>query len=353
MRTAWLLFASMSLGFAAEADQPAKTYEVITPKEDGIIATGMNARGEIIGFEWIEDKQHAGLINQVPFHAKGKVITYLPILQGYTATFPAAVSDEGVVVGRASKPAPPRVRVHMRNQAFIWDAKGGIRGLGVLKDDSSSLACGITRDGRRISGFSVGDNRMRACVWDRDGESWKGTPLPHAHQLGSNSVVISDNGKFVSAVDGVFPCLWTRDDASGEWTREVIGESGSLLPRGVNNSGVVVGLRHSSDGGTHAIIWNRKDGCFEIEAPKDYTRNEALAINNEGVVVGMMDGPHGSKILPRAFVYEDGKIRPLQEGGPTFVSATAINDQKQVTGVFEKDEEEGAHDEPEKAKKTP
>jgi len=65
------------------------------------------------------------------------------------------------VVGRASKPAPKGVRVPLRNQAFVWDAKGGIRGLGVLQDDWASLACGISRDGRRISGFSVGDDRKQ------------------------------------------------------------------------------------------------------------------------------------------------------------------------------------------------
>ena len=106
------------------------------------------------------------MLDQVPFFARGKQITYLPLLKGYTATFPAAVSDDGTVVGRASKPAPKGVRVPLRNQAFVWDAKGGIRGLGVLQDDWASLACGISRDGRRISGFSVGDNRNRACVWD-------------------------------------------------------------------------------------------------------------------------------------------------------------------------------------------
>src|SRR5205807_2237591 len=114
-----------------------------------------------------------------------------------TATHPAALSDNGLVVGRASKPAPAGVRVPLRNQAFIWDAETGIHGLGVLKDDSASFACGITRDGRRVSGFSVGENRVRACLWERDGDGWKGTALPHAFQLGSNVVAISDHGKYI------------------------------------------------------------------------------------------------------------------------------------------------------------
>src|SRR6266852_9865532 len=105
----FLLSAALGLSSFAVAGEPATKYQVVTPKDDGIIATGINGRGEVVGFEWIEDKGHPGLINQVPFYAKGKEMTYLPLLKGYTATFPAAVSDDGLVVGRASKPAAPGV----------------------------------------------------------------------------------------------------------------------------------------------------------------------------------------------------------------------------------------------------
>jgi hypothetical protein len=68
-------------------------------------------------------------------------------------------------------------------------------------------------------------------------------------------------------------------------------------------------------------------------------RSEAHAVNNAGVVVGMIDGPAGSKIGPNAFVYEAGKLRILDEGGPDFSDATAINEHAQVAGVVDKEEE--------------
>jgi probable HAF family extracellular repeat protein len=336
-----LLFA---LAFAAwfplsglAADGPAKKLQVVSPKDVGIIATGINGRGEVIGFEWVEDQP--GILSQKPFFARGKEMTYLPLLEGYTATFPAAVSDEGLVVGRAGKPSPPGVFVHLRNQAFVWDAKGGMRGLGVPEGDTASFASGITRDGRRISGFAVGPDRTRACVWDRDGDSWTVTVLPHGTRLGSNVVPISDDGRYVAAVDGVSPCLWTRG-ASGSWTREVLGEPGSLVPRAVNNSGTVVGLRYANDGPTHAVIWSRDGGTKQIEKPEGYVRSEAGAVNNLGAVVGMVDGPNGSELGPRAFVYENGRLRLIDEGGPGFTVATAINDAGQVAGVLEDEEDE-------------
>lgn len=322
----------------AGADGPGGKFTLVTPKPEGVTATGINGRGDVVGFEWVEEKDRPGVVAQVPFFARGKEVTYLPVLAGYTATFPAAVSDDGLVVGRASKPAPPRVRVFLRNQAFVWDAAAGIRGLGVLKDDTASFACGVTRDGRRISGFSVGENRVRACVWDRATDGWKAAPLPHEAQLGSNVVPISDDGRFVTAVDGVVPCLWSRD-ASGGWTREVIGEAGSIVPRAVNNAGTVAGLRFTPEGLTHAVVWTRAGGVRRLEEPRGYTRSEANALNNAGVVVGMIDGPAGSKVRPRAFAFENGRLRPLDEGGPDFASATAINDRGQVAGVLEKDDE--------------
>jgi hypothetical protein len=68
--------------------------------------------------------------------------------------------------------------------------------------------------------------------------------------------------------------------------------------------------------------------------------SEARAVNNLGVVVGMIDGPHGSKVEPRAFLYEAGadRLRVIDEGGPLFDSATAINDRGDVAGVLEEKE---------------
>lgn len=54
----------------------------------------------------------------------------------------------------------------------------------------------------------------------------------------------------------------------------------------------------------------------------------------------MVDGPAGGQIGPNAFAYEGDRLRILDEGGPNFASATAINDRGQVAGVLEKKEGE-------------
>jgi uncharacterized membrane protein len=335
------VMAALALPTTVVADEPVTKYRLVTPKDDGIVATGLNGRGDLVGLQWAEQKDEPGIVSQVPFCAKGKAIITLPLLAGYTFTDPAAISDTGLVVGRAGKPAPPGRRVYLRNQAFIWDEATGIRGLGALKDDSASFACGVTRDGTCISGASVGDNRIRACVWERVGDAWSGTALPQAGQLGSQLVVISDNGRHVASIDGEVPCLWSRSD-KGPWARKVIGESGSFAPRAVNNAGTVVGLCYAHDGLTDAAIWTPGAGITRLEKPKGYVRSEAKAINNAGVVVGMVDGPGGSAVGPNAFVYEKGRLRVIDECGPAFTIATAINDAGQVAGILDKEDAVGA-----------
>ncbi|QEH32830.1 hypothetical protein OJF2_13140 [Aquisphaera giovannonii] len=323
----------------ADGPPPARRFQVVLARPDGVMATGINGKGDTVGFLWVESKEHQGVLDQSPFYCTGKTVTAIPPLQGYTAVFPYAVSDGGTVVGRVSKPSLPGQVTPLRNQAFVWDAAGGIRGLGTLEGDSASLATDISRDGRRIAGFSIGDNRVRACYWDRRDDGWKVMRLAQRANLGSNVVVMSDDGKVVAAVDGQTACRWTQR-SENEWKEELITPAVSLIPRGVNNEGTVVGVRFTPDGLTHAVVWTRDGGAKVLDLPEGYVRAEANAVNNRGVVVGMIDGPHGSKVAPRAFAYEAGNLRIIEEGGPDFSSATDINDRDQVTGVLDVEEDE-------------
>ena len=333
-------------------DEPPGRYEVVTPKRDKIIATGINARGDVIGFEWVEERENPGVIGQEPFFARGDRQIRLPLLPTYTFTSPAGVSDDGLVVGRAGKPSSTRVLVPLQNQAFTWTEAEGMRGLGALPEDHASFATAVTRDGRSIAGISVGTDRIRPVVWDRaasgTGPVWRGVALPQTGPTASNFLALSDDGRYVAGIDNGTPTLWTRPaPPGGSWAREAIGPPGSINPRAVNNAATVAGIIAPRDGSTHGVVWTRGGGVQPIPEPAGYARSEAVAINNAGSVVGMIDGPPGSNLAPRAFVFEKGQLRILAEGGPDFSAATAINDRGQVTGVFEKEED----DEPGKSAK--
>ena len=329
--------AVLTLAGPARGQQPSADFEVVA-RIPGAIATGINAGGDVVGFLWEEEADRPGVVAQVPVFLEGGELTRLPLLEGYTSTFPAAVSDGGLVVGRVSKPIIPGVKVDLQNQAFAWDAEGGIRGLGVLEGAVASIATGVSADGDRISGYMLFEGRMEPCVWDRDGDGWEASTLPTEQGLGSNVVAISGDGRHVSAVDGVHPCLWTAD-GSGGWAREAIAGPGSLLPRAVNNSGMVVGLRFDDGGQPHAVVWTRDGGHRQLEEPEGYAKSEASAVNDSGMVVGMVDGPSGSDIYPRGFIYQDEKMTLIPEGDPVFAAATAVNGRGQVAGVVEEADE--------------
>jgi hypothetical protein len=346
---------------ALAAEEPPakfKPYPIVTPKREAIEATGLNARGDMVGFRWMPENGNPDILYQAPILARGAEVTILPLLKTYTANFPAAISDAGVVVGRVSKPAPPNVSVFLRNQAYVWDAKGGVRGLGAAEGDAASFATGISRDGRRISGLSVGNQRVRGCLWERVGEgdsaSWKAVVVPGADDLGSNVLAISDDGKRLAAIQKGLPTLWTEDEP-GSWSLQTISEiPNGLIPRGVNNAGMIVGRREDGDGSIHAVVWTAEKGLNELEKPPGYAHAWAFAVNNAGIVVGQIDGPRGSKIGPNAYVWEPDRRRILEEGGPYFTAATAINDAGQIAGVFEREDEAEAPDEAApKPEKTP
>ena len=341
-----LISSLVAVGSIQAADPPGR-HEVVTPKDDAINAVGINSRGDVVGFEWAEDPEHSGVIGQEPFLWRGGVLTRLPLLPTYTSTMPAAISDAGLVVGRSTKPMNPQVRVSLQNQAFVWTEADGIRGLGALPGDFASLATGVSADGSTICGVSIGDNRVRVCVWERTGSgtgigtdsTWRGIPLPQLAPIASSFVAISLDSRYIVGLDGGVPVLWSRSTPTGTpWTRATIGPISSLNPRAVNNSGTVAGIILPRDGSTHAAVWTEVDGIKPIPEPAGYTRSEAVALNNAGAVVGMIDGTAGTPVSPHAFVFEDNQLRILTEAGPNCVGATAINDNGQVAGSFEKEE---------------
>ncbi|MFO0959449.1 MAG: HAF repeat-containing protein [Isosphaeraceae bacterium] len=329
---------ALGLILATPQDRAPQKYRLVTPKEDGISAAALNNKGAIVGGEWYEEDDKPGQMAERAIYAEGDEITRIPLLEGYTSTFPLALSDQGRVAGRVSKPAPPNSKVFMRTQAFVWEKGKGIRGLGVLEGDMASMASGISRDGTVVAGATMGQNVMRVCLWQWKDGAWKGMALPFDKGMTGSTVAISPDARNVAALDGALPCLWTRNK-SGQWEREVIGGTGEMAPRAVNDSGLVVGVATTPDGLSHAKVWSRDKGMKTLEKPPGYVHSEALAVNNQGVVVGMVDGPHGSEIGPDPFVFEGGKLRILDELGPFLGIATAINDRGEIAGVVTREEE--------------
>ena len=346
MKRIRILIASLAFGMAAisplQADEPTTPVYRIVPKIGAkeTTAIALNAKGDLLCYRWAEENGNTDVLEQAPLLLKadsGKSIR-IPLLKGYTATMPASLSDSGVVVGRSSRPPVDNAGrlVPLSGVAFVWDEHSGIRSIGALPGDTMSQADSISADGSRISGISIGPDRIRACVWERSGENWEMKPLPQAtNRLNSQKAVMSRSGKYVASFEDRKPTLWTRED-DGSWRRETIGATDSLIPRAVNDNAVVAGYRINADALStkDAVIWKRETGVKVLERPKGYLYAELNSINNRNVAVGFADGPHGSSIGPNACVSEGGRLL-IFDAEPEFSSATAINDQGQAAGTFE------------------
>ncbi len=349
LKRAIVLLISLHSGLTArepaQADDPKPPAYRILPARDRhqIVAIDLNQKGDLLAFRWMAENGDDNVQEQAPmlFLANPERAIRIPLLPGYTASLPSSLSETGMVVGRASRPIYDNAgnRVPFPGVAFVWDEKSGIRSLGGLPDDTISQADAISADGNVVSGISIGPNRMRACVWQRTGDTWKATPLPQeTNHLNSTRVVISPSGKYAASVDGRNPTLWTFQ-ADGNWTRETIGEPDTLVPRAVNDDAVIAGLRFNKDpmSTRDAVIWSRKTGMRTIERPKGYLYAELSAINRHGVAVGFADGPHGSEIGPNACVTENGRLKIFADE-PEFTMATAISDMGDIAGTFEERE---------------
>ena len=253
MRPAWLLIALVGLASLTGADEPPKRLQVVVFKDDGVNIVGMNSRGEVVGFELTERKEHPGVLEEsavLPPREDGHVFASAQGLHGHVPRRGQRRWDGGGApasrdrsLARGSCCGTRRLSGTRTTASRAWESGGR---LGVVRLRGQPRWEADQRVLRRRQPDSAGASGTATAATSGGRARSCRTSLG----LTSQTVPISDNGKFVAAVDGTVPCLWTRDDL-GRWTREVIGGGGSLVPRGVNNSGIVVGLR-ARDRGLHA-----------------------------------------------------------------------------------------------------
>ena len=119
-----------------------------------------------------------------------------------------------------------------------------------------------------------------------------------------------------------------------------LGGSAWNTAMALNNDGVVVGfadLTGDQNGAApnfHAFVWTREEGIGDLKTLPGDALSEALDINNRGQIVGISIGA-----TARAFLYQDHHMINLQElmpkGYPNLLqSAQGINDEGQITGFL-------------------
>ena len=297
----------------------------------------INQVGDAVGSCELIDAAGNSIVDFACTFAKGNV-TPIPKLENFRKMECVAISDSGVIVGRAYSPEREQDVVL---QAIVFEPHNGNSvALPILRATKATLATAISSDGKTIVGVCSG----QACVWNRKQDSWGVSALPQRIDgLMTQKVCLSDNGKIAVAFQrgGQISQLtqWSLND-QGVWEHSVRLES-DVAPLDVNNAAMVVGCKL-----VHAarLLETRgfvllPDKDIELVKPFDGDNfSTARSVNNLGVVVGWSDGVGDDSKWPRSFVWVQSRIQPLEMVPATTPSqAFGINDKGEVVGLLERE----------------
>ena len=236
-------------------------------------------------------------------------------------SWPAGVSDGGVIVGEFAKSGGP-------NYAFTVTAGGAMSYLPVPPGTTYSKATGITADGTCISGSIRQSDGWHAVLWRASGIE---IVAP-----GSASGVSNDCRVVSGSSTGVGAVVWRN--ISGSWEREVLPSAGganlATSPRyseseDISPSGeYVVGRRFATDSVTYASVWRFNGTAWtQTDIALDAF---AFGVNNSGHIVGVNASGEPTLWRPGSNGYTGKVLPPLERSTQGW--AAAINELGQIAG---------------------
>ncbi|MCA9280091.1 MAG: PEP-CTERM sorting domain-containing protein [Phycisphaeraceae bacterium] len=185
-------------------------------------------------------------------------IQSIGLLPGGTSSVALGVSDDGkIIVGKGSSS-------WSNDEAYRWTASTGYQPLGGFASSfPSSNAFAISGDGSRIVGYSYGPTGFEACYWDEQGV---------IHGIGQFGGVLNPASEArATNVDGTI-VVGASMDNNGEtafrWTAatglQALPTAGNVRFKkalAVSDDGrVIAGGSHSLSGTWYAIIWTEASG---------------------------------------------------------------------------------------------
>jgi probable HAF family extracellular repeat protein len=250
------------------------------------VGNGINYSGQIVGYTWGKSNFYHGLLYTPTSPMTGTSLdlnNYMNSTNGFQQTNALAINDSGKVVGIAGQNG---IGNYATTTAFYFDGSTmiAIPGATLGSTTGSSSATAISNTGL-VTGYSTANSIKQAYIWDSS----------------TNASILPINNTL---------------DAVSSWGNDI------------NDSGSAVGAFTLSGGVQHAFLYQNST-MTDLGALGGTGTSEAMAINNNGVVVGTSNG--------HAFVYENEVMTDLNSLidpslGFTLTSATGINNLGQIVG---------------------
>ena len=147
----------------------------------------------------------------------------------------------------------------------------------------------------------------------------------------SGGQTISENGQFAGGFTNDNPFVWQL--TSGSTGLPSASGHPFSTPWGINNSGTMVGIGATTFFGSNAIPVAWQNGiATALGLPAGETLGRAYAINNNGVIVGSVDG--GSTQQAAMFSLSGaGTVLTQTLAGGVLQNAYGINDAGRIVGI--------------------
>jgi uncharacterized membrane protein len=322
-----------------------RNIEIFNNSETLSMAIAINAHGSVIGSREIADEAKMLLFTRF-FFSNCETSVDMPIPEQYTNVEATAISDNDWVVGYASRPFNTAGgSLH----ALVWKPlEDTCDFLPPAPGDSACHAQSISSDGRRITGYSTGPQRLRPVLWSlaESQNEWQTTILPTSIEynpyLMSSSLQISPDGKSIAGccTEQILPgnihdsslYVW-QQNSEGLWIQRLVHEE-QIYVRDLNNQGEIVGSVLGINGRLPCLVM--PDGQLRLLdlLPGDVS-GDARGINASSQVVGWSDEPAGPEGGPRACLWSpDGRVQQIQVSPIPYSMLYGINDSGQMAGML-------------------
>jgi probable HAF family extracellular repeat protein len=235
---------------------------------------------------------------------------------------------------------------------------------GTWVDLGVGAAQGVTNSGK-VVGYTQSGDDQRAAMWSADGHRSDLGVLPGG--VWSQATAANEHGQVVGYADASTTRAFIWDQRSGMRALATQG-SGASYAYGINEAGQVVGSDGNKavmwdqpgrprllgngiayainghelvvgDANGRAFAWSRARGLQLLQTPSDVGTSNAVAVNDDGQMVGSAQIGKESVGLPvfHAIEWQNGKFCDLNKllprgSGWELISASAINSNGEILG---------------------